>query len=77
MKDFIQRTKNSLKWLSSWYFEYVIIVLTLTAAWQVLEIIEGKTVVPRTSDTFMALGTAAYILFLRKKVRNGQRNNTM
>lgn len=77
MKDFIQRTKNSLKWLSSWYFEYVIIVLTLTAVWQVLEIIEGKTVVPRTSDTFMVLGTAAYILFLRKKVRNGQRNNTM
>lgn len=77
MKDFIQRIKNSLKWLSSWYFEYVIIVLTLTAVWQVLEIIEGKTVVPRTSDTFMVLGTAAYILFLRKKVRNGQRNNTM
>lgn len=77
MKDFLERTKNSLKWLYSWYFEYVIIVLTLTAVWQVLEIIEGKTVVPRTSDTFMVLGTAAYILFLRKEVRNGQRNNTM
>ena len=77
MKDFIQKTKNSLKWLSSWYFEYVIIVLTLTAVWQVLEIIEGKTVVPRTSDIFMVLGMAAYIIFLRKEARNGQRNNTM
>ena len=50
MKDFIQRTKNSLKWLSSWYFEYVIIVLTLTAVWQVLEIFNGKVITPRSSD---------------------------
>ncbi len=78
MKDFIQRTKNSLKWLSSWYFEYVIIVLTLTAVWQVLEIFNGKVITPRSSDSIMVLVTGLYILYLRRAVRkNGQRNKAM
>lgn len=78
MKDFIKRTINSIKWVVPISLEYTIIVLVLTAVWQVLEIFNGKVITPRSSDSIMVLVTGLYILYLRRAVRkNGQRNKAM
>jgi hypothetical protein len=78
MKDFIKRTINSIKWIVPISLEYTIIVLVLTAVWQVLEIFNGKVITPRSSDSIMVLVTGLYILYLRRAVRkNGQRNKAM